>query len=59
MSRICVDDLHKDWMKNSDYHCEYTALELKLLSQGWKAGEASHQPARLSVMLRQLVHVCA
>lgn len=27
MSRIRVDDLHKDWMKNPKYRREYEALE--------------------------------
>ena len=27
MSRIRVDDLHKDWMKDSKYRREYEALE--------------------------------
>jgi hypothetical protein len=27
MSRIRVDDLHKDWMKDPNYRREYEALE--------------------------------
>ena len=27
MTRIRVDDLHRDWMKDSKYHREYEALE--------------------------------
>ena len=27
MSRIRVDDLHKDWMKDPEYRREYEALE--------------------------------
>ena len=27
MNRIRVDDLHKDWMKESEYRREYEALE--------------------------------
>ena len=27
MSRISVDDLHKNWMKDSKYRREYEALE--------------------------------
>jgi transcriptional regulator with XRE-family HTH domain len=27
MTRIRVDDLHKDWMKNPEYRREYRALE--------------------------------
>lgn len=27
MKRTTVDDLHKEWMKNPKYRCEYEALE--------------------------------
>ena len=27
MKRMTVDDLHKKWMKNPKYRCEYEALE--------------------------------
>ena len=31
MSRIQVDDLHKDWMKDPNYRREYEAMEEEFL----------------------------
>jgi len=52
MSRIRVDDLHKDWMKDSRYRREYRAIEEKfsvtaaMIEARSRAGMTQEQVAR-------------
>ena len=52
MSRTRVDDLHKDWMKNSKYRREYRALEgefsvtAAMIEARSRAGMTQEQVAR-------------
>jgi ribosome-binding protein aMBF1 (putative translation factor) len=52
MSRIRVDDLHKDWMKDAEYRREYEALEEEfslvaaLLEARTRAGLTQEEVAR-------------
>lgn len=52
MSRIRVDDLHKDWMKDSRYRREYRALEEEfsitaaMIEARSRAGMTQEQVAR-------------